>query len=209
MRALLMVVLAAATTACAAPLATPGPTPQPFPRPSTEPPQGESSAEPRRTPGEGGAEPRRSLGEGGAESRRSLGEGGAESRRSLGEGGAGGYEISGTALTLRGTPYRDGGTDPNGFDCSGFVWYVFGSHGIAAPRTVSEQARWGEQVDAADLRPGDLVFFTTTAPGPTHVGIVIGGDSFVHAPSSSGVVRVERLSTSYWSSRFVAARRVV
>src|SRR5688572_28146669 len=187
MRALLMVVLAAATTACAAPLATPGPTPQPFPRPSTEPPQGESSAEPRR----------------------SLGEGGAEPRRSLGEGGAGGYEISGTALTLRGTPYRDGGMDPNGFDCSGFVWYVFGAHGIAAPRTVSEQARWGEQVDAADLRPGDLVFFTTTAPGPTHVGIVIGGDSFVHAPSSSGVVRVERLSASYWSSRFVAARRVV
>jgi cell wall-associated NlpC family hydrolase len=178
MRALLMVVLAAATTACAAPLATPGPTPQPFPRPAAEPHSAGTESAPV-----------------------------ADS--ATGRPAAGGYEISGTALTLRGTPYRDGGTDPTGFDCSGFVWYVFGAHGIAAPRTVSEQARWGEKVDAADLRPGDLVFFTTTAPGPTHVGIVIGGDSFVHAPSSSGVVRVERLSASYWSSRFVAARRVV
>ena len=122
---------------------------------------------------------------------------------------AGGYEISGTALTFRGVPYRDGGADPKGFDCSGFVWYVFGTHGIALPRTVSDQARWGEKVDGGDLRPGDLVFFSTTGPGPSHVGIVIGGDSFVHAPSSTGVVRVERLSASYWSSRFVGARRVV
>ena len=122
---------------------------------------------------------------------------------------AGGYEISGTALTFRGVPYRDGGADPKGFDCSGFVWYVFGTHGVPLPRTVSEQARWGERVNAAELRPGDLVFFSTVAPGPTHVGIVIGGDSFVHAPSSTGVVRVERLSASYWSARFVEARRVI
>jgi cell wall-associated NlpC family hydrolase len=186
MRALLMVVLGLAATGCAAPLATPGPSPHPFPRPSAEPPRG---------PGEGTAEPRRNPAEGGAASRRSLGEGG------------GGYEISGTALTFRGVPYRDGGADPSGFDCSGFVWYVFGTHGVPLPRTVSEQARWGEKVDAAELRPGDLVFFSTVAPGPTHVGIVIGGDSFVHAPSSTGVVRVERLSASYWTSRFIFARR--
>lgn len=120
---------------------------------------------------------------------------------------AGGYEISGTALGLRGVPYRDGGADPNGFDCSGFVWYVFASHNVPMPRTVAEQARWGQKVHAAELRPGDLVFFSTTAPGPTHVGIVIGGDSFVHAPSAAGVVRVERISASYWSSRFLYARR--
>jgi cell wall-associated NlpC family hydrolase len=188
MRALLMVVLAIAATGCAAPLATPGPSPNPFPRPS---------AEPSRSPDEVTAEPRRSP------------DLTAEPRRSLGEGGAGGYEISGTALTFRGVPYLDGGADPKGFDCSGFVWYVFAAHGRALPRTVAEQAQWGEKVDASDLRPGDLVFFSTTAPGPTHVGIVIGGDSFVHAPSSSGVVRVERLSASYWSSRFVGARRGV
>ena len=189
MRALLMVVLALTATGCAAPLATPGPSPQPFPRPSAEPP---------RSPDEGTTDPRRSPPEGKGE----LG-------RSRGEGGAGGYEISGTALTFRGVPYRDGGADPKGFDCSGFVWYVFGTHGVPLPRTVSEQARWGEKVNPAELRPGDLVFFSTVAPGPTHVGIVIGGDSFVHAPSSTGVVRVERLSASYWSSRFVEARRVV
>lgn len=126
----------------------------------------------------------------------------------MSRGSAGGYEISGTALTYRGVPYRDGGADPNGFDCSGLVWYVFGSHGVPLPRTVAEQAQSGEQLQAADLRPGDLVFFSTTAPGPTHVGIVIGGDAFVHAPSSAGVVRVERLSASYWASRFLYARRV-
>jgi cell wall-associated NlpC family hydrolase len=119
-----------------------------------------------------------------------------------------GYEVSGTALDLRGTPYRNGGADPTGFDCSGFVWYVFGQHGLAVPRTVQDQFRMGETVSLADLRAGDLVFFSTTAPGASHVGIVIGGDSFVHAPSSSGVVRVERLGASYWASRFVGARRI-
>jgi cell wall-associated NlpC family hydrolase len=180
MRALLMVVLALTATGCAAPLATPGPTPHPFPRPGE-----------KRGPDPNGTELA------------------AVADSAAPRPSAGGYEISGTALTLRGAPYRDGGADPNGFDCSGFVWYVFGTHGVALPRTVSDQARWGEKVDGSDLRPGDLVFFSTTAPGPSHVGIVIGGDSFVHAPSSSGVVRVERLSASYWSSRFVGARRVV
>ena len=119
-----------------------------------------------------------------------------------------GYEISGTALSLRGIPYRNGGDDTTGFDCSGLVRYVFGQHGIALPRTVAEQYRAGVDVSAADLREGDLVFFTTTAPGASHVGIVVGGDSFVHAPTSTGVVRVEHLGASYWSTRFVGARRV-
>lgn len=120
----------------------------------------------------------------------------------------GGYEISGTALSLRGAPYRNGGMDPNGFDCSGFVWYVFAQHGVKVPRTVSDQFKAGGSVAAADLRPGDLVFFTTTAPGATHVGIAVGGDSFVHAPTSTGTVRVEHLGASYWASRFVGARRI-
>ena len=115
----------------------------------------------------------------------------------------------GTALALRGIPYRNGGADPNGFDCSGFVWYVFARHGLDLPRTVQEQFRYGGNVPPSDLVPGDLVFFSTTAPGASHVGIVIGGDSFVHAPSSSGVVRVERLGATYWSSRFIGARRVL
>ena len=119
------------------------------------------------------------------------------------------YGVTGTALNLRGTPYRNGGSDPAGFDCSGFVYYVFGQNGFVVPRTVGEQFRAGKQIDPPELEPGDLVFFTTVAPGASHVGIVIGGDEFVHAPSSTGEVRVERLSASYWSTRFVGARRLL
>jgi peptidoglycan DL-endopeptidase CwlO len=123
-----------------------------------------------------------------------------------------GYEISGAALSLRGVPYRNGGSDPSGFDCSGFVWYVFDQHGVRVPRTVSEQFQAGTEVDPRDLRAGDLVFFDTLHNGvrqlATHVGIVIGGDEFVHAPSTAGEVRVERLASTYWAPRFVGARRV-
>jgi cell wall-associated NlpC family hydrolase len=123
-----------------------------------------------------------------------------------------GYAISGTALSLLGVPYRNGGSDPSGFDCSGFVWYVFTQHGVTPPRTVWEQYRAGTDVDLSGLRPGDLVFFNTSGgpsgPTPTHVGISIGGDQFVHAPSSSGQVRVERLGSSYWAGKYVGARRI-
>jgi cell wall-associated NlpC family hydrolase len=121
---------------------------------------------------------------------------------------ADGYAIAGTALALRGSPYRNGGSDPAGFDCSGFVWYVFAQHGIRVPRTVTQQFNAGLDVTASDLRAGDLVFFSTEAPGASHVGMVIGGDEFVHAPSSNGDVRVERITARYWSSRFVGARRL-
>jgi cell wall-associated NlpC family hydrolase len=132
---------------------------------------------------------------------------GSPSPRPRGPSGA--YEVTGTALRLRGTPYRNGGSDPAGFDCSGFVKYVFGENGVSVPRTVSEQFQAGRHVDAQSLQAGDLVFFTTVGPGASHVGIVIGGDEFVHAPSGAGEVRVERLSASYWSTRFVGARRVL
>jgi cell wall-associated NlpC family hydrolase len=120
-----------------------------------------------------------------------------------------GYALAGTALALRGTPYRNGGTDPNGFDCSGFIQFVFSQYGLSLPREVREQYRVGKSVKAEDLAPGDILFFTTTDPGPSHVAIAIGGDQFVHAPSSIGVVRVEHLSSSYWSPRYLGARRVL
>jgi hypothetical protein len=120
-----------------------------------------------------------------------------------------GYAIAGTALGLRGVPYRNGGSDPSGFDCSGFIWYVFGQHGIRVARTVGEQFREGVDVRSGSLEPGDLLFFATQGPGVSHVGMAIGGDEFVHAPSSRGEVRVERLSAPYWSSRYVGARRVL
>jgi cell wall-associated NlpC family hydrolase len=125
-----------------------------------------------------------------------------------GRGNADGYALSGTALSLRGAPYKDGGMDPTGFDCSGFVRYVYEQHGVAMPRQVREQFRVGKNVDRDRLEPGDLVFFSTVAPGASHVGIVIGGDQFVHAPSERGVVRVESLTQQYWASRFIGAKRV-
>ncbi len=121
-------------------------------------------------------------------------------------GSADGYALSSVALSLRGAPYRNGGADPNGFDCSGFVRYVFGQNGVALPREVREQYRVGKGVERSRLEPGDLVFFSTVAPGASHVGIAIGGDQFVHAPSEKGVVRVEQLSAQYWSSRFIGRR---
>jgi cell wall-associated NlpC family hydrolase len=119
------------------------------------------------------------------------------------------YGITGTALTLRGAPYRNGGADPSGFDCSGFVQYVFEQNGVRVPRTVTEQFRAGRDVETPSMEPGDLVFFTTVTPGASHVGISIGGDEFVHAPSGYGEVRVERLSAPYWSTRFVGVKRVL
>jgi cell wall-associated NlpC family hydrolase len=122
--------------------------------------------------------------------------------------GVDGYALVGTALALRGVPYRNGGSDPTGFDCSGFTQYVFSQYGIALPREVFDQFRKGKSVEPRDVVPGDLIFFSTTAPGASHVGIAIGSDEFIHAPSSTGVVRVERLGSSYWAPRFIGARRV-
>lgn len=170
----------AAVSAALAGCASTGATPAPFPRPA--PPAASSPA----APGVPAAAPVPV----------------ATSGRDMG------YVVTGTALALRGVPYRNGGHDPSGFDCSGFVSYVFGQNGLPLPRTVSELYRAGRQVNGA-IEPGDLVFFSTVAPGASHVGIAIGGDEFVHAPSSTGEVRVERLGATYWSTRFVGARRVL
>ena len=113
-----------------------------------------------------------------------------------------------TALDLRGIPYRNGGSDPNGFDCSGFVQWVFAQNGRALPREVREQYLVGREVEADEVRPGDLLFFDTGSRPASHVGIALDRESFVHAPSSNGVVRVERYTSAYWSRRYVGARRV-
>jgi cell wall-associated NlpC family hydrolase len=112
------------------------------------------------------------------------------------------------ALELRGRPYRNGGADPDGFDCSGFTQYVFAHAGRSLPRETRQQFGVGEPVPLGDQQPGDLIFFTTVAPGASHVAISLGRNAFVHAPSSRGVVRVESLDVSYWSRRLVGIRRV-
>jgi len=117
-------------------------------------------------------------------------------------------EIVAMALGYRGVPYRNGGSDPSGFDCSGFVQYVFRQVGAVLPREVREQFRVGEVINRNEVQPGDLVFFETVSPGASHVGLAIGSGEFVHAPSSRGVVRIERLTSTYWAQRYVGARRV-
>jgi cell wall-associated NlpC family hydrolase len=119
-----------------------------------------------------------------------------------------GQAIASTALALRGVPYRAGGAGPTGFDCSGLVQYVLARHGLASPRVVREQYRIGRSVKRRDLGPGDLVFFRIGSRHVTHVGVAIGGDRFVHAPSGRGAVRVESLEADYWRRRFAGARRV-
>ena len=110
------------------------------------------------------------------------------------------------ARSLIGAPYRNGSADPVGFDCSGFVQYVFAELGVAVPRSVRDLAAAGERVDRNRLRVGDVVLFAIDGHTVSHVGIVVSDDTFVHAPSSKGRVREESLSLAYWHSRFAGAR---
>jgi cell wall-associated NlpC family hydrolase len=85
---------------------------------------------------------------------------------------------------------------------------VFAQHGVTLARSVRDQFDQGKPVRPEDVREGDLLFFKTEGSGASHVAIAVGGDSFVHAPSTRGVVRVERLSAAYWASRYAGARRM-
>lgn len=114
-----------------------------------------------------------------------------------------------TAMDFLGVPYRNGGSDPSGFDCSGLVQWVFARHGTMLPREAKDQYRIGRGVDLRDVQPGDLIFFETVSRGASHVGIVIGEGRFIHAPNSNGVVRVEPYTANYWIRRYVGARRVI
>lgn len=115
------------------------------------------------------------------------------------------------ALSMRGVPYLFGGASPEtGFDCSGLVRYVFRHAELDVPRTVAEQFLEGQTVARGRIDVGDLLFFSTTGPGATHVGIVVdpGARTFVHAPGTGAVVRVERYDTPYWQRRLLGARRL-
>lgn len=117
-------------------------------------------------------------------------------------------QILNTALSYRGVKYRFGGATPSGFDCSGFVMYVFNRHGVKLPRTADLQYEVGRKIRQTDLRPGDLVFFETYEKGASHVGIYQGNGQFVHASSSRGVT-VSRLAEAYYAKRYLGARRVL
>jgi hypothetical protein len=122
-----------------------------------------------------------------------------------------GAEVVFRALSLLGVKYRFGGNTPeSGLDCSGLVRLVFHETlGTVLPRRSEEISRVGGTIGTAELQPGDLVFFNTLRRAFSHVGIYIGNNQFVHAPSTGGSIRVERLDGSYWARRFDGARRLV
>lgn len=113
-----------------------------------------------------------------------------------------------TSMQYIGVPYVFGGTSPAGFDCSGYVQFVFAGAGVSLPRTADAQYEVGMPVGADELRPGDLVFFSTYTYGPSHVGIYLGGGNFINSSSSRGV-SVASLSDSYWNGCYIGARRVM
>jgi cell wall-associated NlpC family hydrolase len=120
-------------------------------------------------------------------------------------------ELAFRAMSMIGIRYKYGGNVPeSGLDCSGLVRYVFKeAWGANLPRTSEEISRVGENVDSKDLRPGDLVFYNTLKRSFSHVGIYLGDNKFIHAPSGGGKVRIESMDVNYWKNRFNGARRIV
>jgi len=120
-----------------------------------------------------------------------------------------GNDIGAFAQRFYGVPYQWAGSSPSGFDCSGFIYYIFNQYGISIPRTADKQFQVGMAVDKFELQIGDLVFFSTYEPGPSHVGIYIGNDQFIHASSAADRVTITALSKPYYQSRYLGARRIM
>ncbi len=119
-------------------------------------------------------------------------------------------EVLMSAMSLEGIKYKYGGSSPEtGFDCSGFVNYVYNkAANLKLPRTARGISRYGNSVSKHELEPGDLVFFNTMRKAFSHVGIYVGNGKFIHAPRTGSFVRVESMQTSYWKKRFNGAKRL-
>ncbi len=118
-----------------------------------------------------------------------------------------GRAIATYAEGLVGTPYRFGGTDDHGFDCSGLAVYVYERAGIAIPRTAAEQAHSARRVPLQDLSPGDLLFFRIRSRHVDHVGVYVGDGRFIHAPRSGALVSYGSLMRRFYRRHLVRAGR--
>ena len=117
-------------------------------------------------------------------------------------------EIATYAKKFYGTPYKFGGTTPSGFDCSGYIRYVFKNFNINLPRTSADQFRVGKSVSKDELQPGDLVFFSNTyKTGISHTGIYLGNDEFISA-KSRGVLKANIKTDPYWAHKYAGAKRI-
>jgi peptidoglycan DL-endopeptidase CwlO len=112
--------------------------------------------------------------------------------------------VVGIAMQYLGTPYAWGGASPGGFDCSGFIMYVYAQVGVSLPHNAAMQYGYGSPVSRSDLQPGDLVFFN----GLGHAGIYVGGGSFIHSPHTGDVVKISSLGEGWYASTYVGARRI-
>lgn len=117
-------------------------------------------------------------------------------------------QLSTEAKKYLGIKYRSAGTTTKGFDCSGYVQYVYKKLGVNLPRTSKSMYSKGTAVKKNNLKPGDLVFFNTSGKGVSHVGIYIGQGNFIHSSSSKGVSIASVNDKYYWGSRYVGAKRV-
>ena len=124
--------------------------------------------------------------------------------------GSVGAQVVEMAMAFLGTRYRSGGSSPNGFDCSGFTLYLYAKFGYSLPHSATAQYKnCGYAVAKADLQPGDLVFFSDSSHAIGHVGIYIGNGQIIHARYSVGKVTIDNLSASYYTNRYVGAKRIV
>jgi hypothetical protein len=117
--------------------------------------------------------------------------------------------VAETAKRYQGVPYRWGGKTPSGFDCSGFTSYVLNVNGIYAGRTAQQQYEQGYWAAKTNLNRGDLVFFSTYKPGPSHVGIYLGNGKFINASSGWGKIVISDLSNSYFAEHYLGAKRII
>lgn len=127
----------------------------------------------------------------------------AEKRGTIGE------EVVEFAKQYIGTPYVYGGSSPSGFDCSGFVYYVYKNFGVTLNRVAADQSKNGYVVDRSELMPGDILLFSRTLDGYiTHVGIYVGDNQFIHSPQTGKSVEIVSLSSGYYNYGYVGARRI-